>query len=127
MLGTSYENVRKLQRTGKLHSDPDRHGVHRFDRREVEDLARKRGLQIKPSGELAAHVFALFKARRSFEDIVIETQQEPSVIRELRKEYEAGFTTSMDAPATREERERRAHEEAMLEIDAEFARRRRAE
>jgi hypothetical protein len=76
VLGTSYQNVRQLQRVGQLRSDPDRYGVHRFDRREVEELARKRGLQIKPSGELAARVFAMFKANRSFADIVIETQQE---------------------------------------------------
>src|SRR5487761_1923175 len=63
MLSTTYQNVRRLQRVGQLHSTPDRHGVHRFDRREVEALAKRRGLQIKPSGELAAKVFAMFKAK----------------------------------------------------------------
>ena len=81
LLGTSYANVRKLQSKGALHSDPDRYGVHRFDRREVEELARKRGLQIKPSGELAARVFLMFEQRKRFAEIVIETQQEPAVNR----------------------------------------------
>lgn len=127
LLGTSYANVRKLQSKGVLHSDPDRYGVHRFDRREVEELARKRGLQIKPSGELAARVFAMFTQRRKFHEIVIETQQEPGVIRELWREYEAGFAASTESAATIEERERRAHEDAMREIDAELALRRCAD
>jgi hypothetical protein len=126
LLGTSYANVRKLQSKGALHSNPDRYGVHRFDRREVEELARKRGLQIKPSGELAARVFAMFKANRSFADIVIETQQDPGAIRELRKEYDAGFTVEVeDSRADNDEREQAEHEAKMREIDREFERRRR--
>ncbi|MEO8800143.1 MAG: hypothetical protein ABI551_19775 [Polyangiaceae bacterium] len=104
LLGTSYQNVRRLQRTGQLLSNPDRYGVHRFDRREVEALARRRGLQIRPSGELAAKVFAMFKARVSFVDVVIETQQEPEFIRKLWSEYRAGFevdvATDDDAAAS---------------------------
>ena len=125
VLGTSYQNVRKLQKKGYLHSDPDRYGVHRFDRREVEELARKRGLQIKPSGELAARVFAMFKANRSFADIVIETQQDPEVILALRARYNAGF----DGDPAREEdesREQREHDEQMREIDRELERKWRA-
>ena len=91
MLGMSYANVRKLQSKGVLHSDPDRYGVHRFDLREVEALARKRGLQIKPNGALAARVFRMFRERKKFEEIVIETEQEPSLIRALWKDYRAGF------------------------------------
>jgi hypothetical protein len=91
ILDTSYENVKRMQRIGQLHSDPDRHGVHRFDRREVEELARRRGLQIKPSGELAARVFRLFKERRNFHDIVIETEQEPDVIRALWAQFNLGL------------------------------------
>jgi hypothetical protein len=125
VLGTSYQNVRKLQRKGYLHSDPDRYGVHRFDRREVEELARKRGLQIKPSGELAARVFAMFKARRLFEDIVIETQQDPEVILALWQRYCAGFNGHQSV-AAHETREQAEHEEQMREIDRELRRKRRA-
>ena len=125
VLGTSYQNVRKLQKKGYLHSDPDRYGVHRFDRREVEELARKRGLQIKPSGELAARVFALFKANRSFADIVIETQQEPEVILALRARYRAGFEEEQ-AHQDDAKREQKDHDEQMREIDRELERKRRA-
>ena len=124
VLGTSYQNVRKLQRKGYLHSNPDRYGVHRFDRREVEELARKRGLQIKPSGELAARVFAMFKANRTFADIVIETQQEPEVIRALWKEHLAGFD---DTDAGQEdERVRREHDEQRHAFEMDQRARRRA-
>jgi hypothetical protein len=124
VLGTSYQNVRRLQRVGQLRSDPDRYGVHRFDRREVEELARKRGLQIKPSGELAARVFAMFKANRNFADIVIETQQEPEVILALRARYNAGFDGTPGREVN-ESREQREHDEHMREIDRELERKRR--
>lgn len=122
---TSYQNVRRLQRTGQLHSSPDRYGVHRFDRREVETLARKRGMQIKPSGELAARVFQMFEESRRFEDIVIATQQEPETILALWRWYRAGFD-DVEGRASREEAERHAHDETLREIDFEFERRRRA-
>ena len=125
VLSTSYQNVRRLQRVGQLHSDPDRYGVHRFDRREVEELARKRRLQIKPSGELAARVFAMFAERREFHEIVIETQQEPSVIRELWNEFQAGFAGDGDrAHADDEDREQAEHDKQMRVLDADLARRR---
>ena len=126
ILSTTYQNVRRLQRVGQLHSTPDRHGVHRFDRREVEDLAKRRGLQIKPSGELAAKVFAMFKAKKRFEDVVIETQQLPSVILELWQQYRAGFEYGKDAAKeSAEEREQREHDAQMREMDRELERRRR--
>ena len=116
--------MRKLQKKGYLHSDPDRYGVHRFDRREVEELARKRGLQIKPSGELAARVFAMFEERLSFAKIVIATQQDPEVVRALWNEYQAGFnreSTIEDA----DQREQEKHNAQMCALDAELERRRR--
>ncbi len=125
ILKTSYENIRRLQRVGQLHSQPDRHGVHRFDRREVEELARRRGLQIKPSGELAARVFRMFTARRPFHEIVIETEQEPSTILALWQQFQAGFGATDTAPDGDEAREQREHEEQMREMDLELDRRRR--
>jgi hypothetical protein len=126
VLGTSYQNVRRLQRVGQLRSDPDRYGVHRFDRREVEELARKRGLQIKPSGELAARVFALFEQRKRFAEIVIETQQEPSVVLDLWRRYRAGFEGGDRANADNDERALDDHDEQMHALDAEIERRRRS-
>jgi hypothetical protein len=124
ILDTSYENVKRLQRIGKLHSDPDRHGVHRFDRREVEELARRRGLQITPSGQLAAAVFALFKQHARFEDIVIATQQQPETIRTLWEEYNAGFGPRSTCE-TDEEQAAREHEQHMHALDRHLAHRRR--
>ncbi|MGH7327309.1 MAG: hypothetical protein ACREJX_03055 [Polyangiaceae bacterium] len=124
LLGTSYQNVRRLQRTGQLQSNPDRYGVHRFDRREVEALARRRGLRIRPSGELAARVFAMFKERQRFEDIVIETQQEPDIILGLWKRYRAGFGDATGVEQHDEGRVQQTHDEAMRAIDAEIERRR---
>lgn len=123
LLGTSYQNVRRLQRTGQLHSNPDRYGVHRFDRREVETLARRRGLRIRPSGELAAKVFTMFKQRMSFIDVVIETQQEPEVIRRLWAEYQAGFEAKNDEA---EERRSLQHDIDMSALDQELNAKRNA-
>lgn len=123
ILGTSYQNVRKLQRNGHLHSSPDRYGVHRFERREVETLARKRGLQIKPSGELAARVFAMFERRCRFAEIVIETQQPPETIQRLWQQYMAGFEAS---ERDRDEREQSAHDAEMASFDRVLEQRRRA-
>lgn len=122
VLSTSYQNVRKLQRKGQLHSDPDRYGVHRFDRREVEELARKRGLQIKPSGELAARVFEMFEERRRFAEIVIVTQQDPEVILGLWRCYRAGFSEQVEQDDG--ERDQREHDREMRDIDAASQRRR---
>lgn len=125
LLGTSYANVRKLQSKGALHSDPDRYGVHRFDRREVEELARKRGLQIKPSGELAARVFAMFEERVSFARIVIATQQDPDVILALWQRYRAGFDGPQPA-ANDEKRQQAEHDEQMRVFETELQAKRRA-
>ncbi len=126
ILNTTYQNIRRLQRVGQLHSTPDRHGVHRFDKREVDELARRRGLQIKPSGELAAKVFAMFKAKKRFEDIVIETQQLPGMILDLWRQYRAGFEDGKEAAKeNEEERAQREHEAQMREMDRELERRRR--
>ena len=98
ILQTSYDNVRRLERTKQLATTKhDREGTVTYDRREVESLAQKRGLQVKPSGELAARVFELFAQHRKFHEIVIATQQEPDVIRGLWQQYRAGFN---DATAT---------------------------
>lgn len=123
VLGMSYANVRKLQSKGVLHSDPDRYGVHRFDRREVEELARKRGLQIKPSGELAARVFAMLEQRKRFAEIVIDTQQDPETIRDLWRQYRAGFEEKSSEPE--DDQEAREHDAQMRSFDAELARKRR--
>ena len=127
ILQCSRDNIRRLDKVGELKTGKkDRNGAFTYDRREVEELARKRGLQIKANGELAARVFAMFEQRRRFAEIVIDTQQEPETILALWKRYRAGFDESVETEVAREDRERRAHEQTMREMDAEFARRRSA-
>lgn len=126
ILQCSRDNIRRLDKIGELKTGKkDRNGAFTYDRREVEELARKRGLQIKANGELAARVFAMFTERRKFHEIVIETQQEPSVIRDLWKEYRAGFDAEQ-SPFDTETREAERHEAQMRALDAELARRRQA-
>ena len=127
ILQTSYDNVRRLERIKQLATTKyDREGTVTYDRREVESLAKKRGLEVKPSGELAARVFAMFKARRSLEDIVIETQQEPSVIQALWRQHQEGLDYERRRAAEDNEvREQREHDEQMSAMDRELERRRR--
>ena len=126
ILQCSRDNIRRLDKAKQLKTgQQDRNGTFTYDRREVEELARKRGLGVKPSGELAARVFAMFKARRSFEDIVIETQQEPEVVLALWQRYRAGFH-GHQLTADDETRELAEHEEQMREIDGELRRKRHA-
>jgi hypothetical protein len=127
ILKTSYENVKRLQRAKQLVSSPDKNGVHRFSRVEVEELARRRGFGIKPGGELAAKVFAMFKSGKDWRDIVIETSQEPETIRELWRQYHGGVDGKAPAGDAESERvEREEHERQMAEMDREIERRRRA-
>ncbi len=118
--------MRRLDRTGTLRSGKrDINGAYTYDRREIEKLASERGSSARPSGELAARVFAMFKARRPFEDIVIETEQEPLVILTLRKHYDAGFSFGTTS-ATDDVDAQGDHERQMKEMDRELDRRRRA-
>lgn len=127
ILNTSYENVKRLQRLGQLRGVPDRQGIHRFDKREVEELARRRGRQVPQFGEFAASVFQLFKAGREFHDIVIETKQDPEVILALWQQYKCGFEYGKETDGeSSEQREQREHDEQMRAMDLELERRRRS-
>jgi hypothetical protein len=71
----------------------------------------------------------MFKAKKRFEDVVIQTQQLPSMILELWPQYRAGFEYGKDAAKEsaeeREQREQREHDAQMREMDRELERRRR--
>ncbi|MCW5831337.1 MAG: hypothetical protein KIS78_02630 [Labilithrix sp.] len=117
-----------MDKAGQFKSSrQDRNGTFTYDRREIEEFARQRGLNVKPSGELAARVFAMFKARKRFEDIVIETEQEPDAILELWRRYSAGFEYGRGPSAAEREEAHaeREHEEQMRALDLELERRRR--
>jgi hypothetical protein len=125
ILACSRDNVRRLDRIGVLKTGKaDRNGTITYDRREIEELARKRGQQVTDSGELVAHVFALFKAGRRFEDVCIETKQPPDVVQALWDRYRAGYDYGRKREETDEERAAREHEEQMREMDRELERRR---
>lgn len=127
ILGTSYDNVRRMQRIGQLHSVPDRYGVHRFDRREVDALAKARALDVKPTPEKIIQAFKLFKAKAELGDVVLETGLLPHVVRDLHEQFLASY--NYDKKKAREDDEARAqreHEEQLREMDRELARRRRA-
>ena len=126
MLQCSRDNVRRLDRIKQLKTGKqDRNGTYTYDRGEVESLANKRGLRVRPSGELAARVFRMFKERRPFQDIVIETEQEPEVILALRQQFEVGFDYGKQQREESEEARLREHDEEMRAMDRELERRRR--
>ena len=57
ILNCSRDNVRRMDRVGRLRSGKrDHNGTYTYDRREVEKIALERGGELQPSGELAARV-----------------------------------------------------------------------
>jgi DNA-binding transcriptional MerR regulator len=127
ILQCSRDNVRWMDKNGHLRSSKrDRNGVFTYDRSEIEELARKRGLSVKPTGALTARVFRLFEAKRTFQQICIETEQEADVIQALWERYEAGFDYGKKRhESSEEERRQREHDDEMRAMDRELERRRR--
>ena len=88
ILGTSYSNVRRLEREGQLTS---------YARRSRHDAVPARGrggagaspraVDQYSKGELASRVFRMFKRNMTFADVVIESEQEPDTIRALWRCY----------------------------------------
>jgi hypothetical protein len=122
-------SVRWLHKIGQLKTGMrDRNGTFTYDRREVEEMARKRGLGVKPSGELTARVFKLFEAKRSFPQICIETEQEPDVIQALWERFQGGFDYGKKLrDETEDSRRQREHDNEMRAMDRELERRRRGD
>ena len=128
LLHCSRDNVRRLDRIGQLKTGMrDRNGTFTYDRREIEEIARKRGLGVKPSGELTARVFKLFEAKRTLPQICIETEQEPDVIQALWERFHGGFDYGKkQREETDEARQQREHDVQMRAMDREIERRRRS-
>jgi hypothetical protein len=82
-----------MEKRGRLHPIIDREGIRRFDRTEVENVARERlrsGFRagmIYVDGELAAEVFRYFRDGIGFAEIVIRTHAPPETIRLLWEDY----------------------------------------
>ena len=127
ILQCSRDNVRRLDRTGQLKSSKqDRNGTFTYDRSEIEELARARGLGVKPTGELVARIFAMFEARKRFVEIVIETKQEPDVVQALWERFNAGYDYGKNRREENvENRREREHQAEMRAMDLELERRRR--
>ena len=126
ILQCSRDNVRRLERIKQLKTtQADRNGAMTYDRREVEELARQRGMSLKPTGALTARVFALFKAQKSFEDVCIETEQDAETVLALWDRYQRGYDFGKPAVESEEARREREHDAQMRELDEELERRRR--
>ena len=87
LLGCSRRWIQKLQRRGRLHSIIDGSGVHHFARADVLAFAQANGRVGHANGSLVARVFAMFRERVDFPEIVIQTEQTPATIRALYDEY----------------------------------------
>ena len=124
ILGVHISTVRRLEGRD-LHPIRDANGVHYFDRREVEDLAARRGRSGRRSGAMAARVYQLLRDRKTIGEIVCETELAPAEVRALFEQ----LTTPL-GQRTREERDaedRREWEEhgkEMLALEQEDRKRR---
>ena len=117
ILGVHISTVRRLEGRD-LHPIRDANGVHHFDRREVEDLAARRGRSGRPSGAMAARVYQLLRDRKTIGEIVCETELTPAEVRAIFEQ----LTTPL-GQRTREERdaedrrEWKEHEKEMLTLE----------
>ena len=97
--------VMALEARGELRP-VEREGVYWHNPVAVAKLAQQRREQAaRPAdpGELAAAAFRLFEAGAAFADAVMELGATPDKVRELRRQYDAGY--SAPAPAPREDDE----------------------
>jgi hypothetical protein len=116
--------VRRWQERGALAFFRDADGTYRAHPRDVEDFARKNGLNYRPADDTAsaayAHVMAPdFKpTREAIARIVIETQQHPDIVALLWKTFSAPVKSR-----AQEEMERIAgeYDEQIAAMDAHLA------
>lgn len=106
ILGVHISTVRRLEGRD-LHPVRDPNGIHHFDRREVEELATKRGRSGRPSGRMAARVYELLRDRKSIGEIVHETELAPEEVRALFEQLTTPF-----GQLTREDRDAQERREA---------------
>lgn len=101
-LGVSVASVRRME--GKsLHPTIEGASVRHFDPAEVEAVKGTLAATPKKSapsdGALHAKAFRLFREKREFDEIVIELEQPPAVVRGLYRDWQSGF----ENPRTRAE------------------------
>lgn len=109
-LGVSVKWVRN--REGDLfHPKRGDDGAWYFDPREVEaaralvprDSDTPPGPNPPAEGDLAARLFPLFEARKSWSEIIVETKIAPAAVRACYWEWRQGFRRRRSAPAIVEE------------------------
>ena len=124
ILGVHISTVRRLEGRD-LHPIRDANGVHRFDRREVEDLAARRGRAGRPSGAMAARVYQLLRDRKTIGEIVCETELTPAEVRAIFEQLTTplGQRTREERDA-QERREANDHDESVRELEREERERR---
>ena len=92
--------VMALEARGELKPE-QREGVWFHNPVAVAKLAQQRREQAaRPAdpGELAAAAFRLFEAGAAFADAVMELGATPDKVRELRRQYDAGYSAPAPAP-----------------------------
>lgn len=115
-LGCSPSNIRRLQRDGVLPRRKDRNGIYRFLPQEVAAVAKERGRPVKTKGATAAMVYRYFLqpgfrgTPEDFGRIVLETGEEPCLVRALWAEFRLGGGTPIEQQEQVREIERIAHE-----------------
>ena len=90
-LAVSVSSVRRMEGID-LHPLQDAQGTWRFDRDEIESLARKRlPRPVQQSkdvlGQVASRVFAAFEAGCDLSEIVVDLHVHPTTVRELYSEW----------------------------------------
>ncbi len=121
ILGVHISTVRRLEGRD-LHPVRDANGIHHFDRREVEELATRRGRSGRPSGRIAARVYELLREQKTIGEIVSETELPPEDVRALVEQ----LTTPFGQPTRteREAQERREQDEHDKRVEREARERR---
>ncbi len=145
-LGVAVASVRRLEAV-RLHPTRGDDGVWRFDPAEVSALVAERRQITRPvvaaadltDGEVAALVFGLFEEGKTFSATVRELRLPPDRIRQLHRQWRAGFADveddlgaeeDIELQRARDERELLAWERRVFELqqrDDEIERRDRLE
>jgi len=109
-LGITVSRLRQLEKAGELTPRPDFSGRARFDPAIVEKFGRaqlserpKSGSRRAPTGAECARIFRMFEERKALRDIVVETEQPPRVVLELRRQYAEMGRDLLIAPGAVEE------------------------
>lgn len=94
-LGISAAQLRRLEKNRELVGVSDLFGRLRFDPQKVGEISRRLARpEVKeprsakrPDGKTCARMFRMFDERRALRDIVVELEQTPETVLELRRQH----------------------------------------